>query len=107
MYRYIWKITLHSPDNTDAFVDYWRQSSSILQQYPGALGTHIHAVRGEPSSYFMVAEWESQESRDAMSFDIHNSNSALALEWRKLPNDESFGSVVRFAGEAFDQVGTT
>jgi hypothetical protein len=106
MYRYIWKIKLHSPEAEQELLDYWRVSSHILQQYPGAMGSHAHKVRGEVGSYFFVAEWQSMDARDAMSHDIHNGDSELACAWRSLPPNDSFGKVQTFAGEEIDIIVT-
>lgn len=99
MYRYVWKIKLTNSDKEKEFLSFWEETSAILQQYPGALGTHAHRVRGEPGTFFLVAEWESQEARDAMSHDIHNGDSEAAKKWRTYPKNDSFGGVISFAGE--------
>jgi len=104
MYRYIWKIKLNNPDDEDKFLAFWEETSAILQTYPGALGTHVNRVRNEIGSLFLVAEWESKESRDAMSNDIHNGDSAKARKWRSYPKSESFGEIIRFAGEEIGSV---
>ena len=104
MYRYIWKIKLNNPEDEQAFIDHWRESSTVLQEYPGAAGTHIHKVRNEPGCYFAVAEWESQEARDAMSEDTHDGTSERAQRWQKFAKNESFGEIISFAGEELDAV---
>lgn len=104
MYRYIWKIKLSDPAKEQAFIDHWREGSKILQEYDGALGTHIHKVRGEPDCFFAVAEWESQAARDAMDSDANHGNSERARRWQALPKNESFGEIISFAGEEFDAV---
>jgi quinol monooxygenase YgiN len=104
MYRYIWKIKLHNPKKHQEFIDFWHQVSDILQTYPGASGSHAHKLRGEEGSYFMMAEWESQAHRDAMSKDIHEGDSHSAKKWRALPSIDSFGENTIFAGEEIDQV---
>ena len=104
MYRYVWKIKLNDPTQTEEFISYWKETSQILQEYPGALGTHAHKLRGEEDSYFLIAEWESKSARDAMSHDIHNGDSERAKKWRSYPRNDSFGEVVSFAGEEFGVV---
>jgi len=99
MYRYIWKIKLNNFDDADKFIEHWRVSSTVLQKYEGALGTHIHKVRDEPGSYYAVAEWESKEARDAMAEDANNGNSELAKQWQQFPKNESFGEIINFQGE--------
>lgn len=104
MYRYVWKIKLKEPDKAEDFLNFWKETSEIIQKYPGALGTHAHMVRDEPGCYFLVAQWESQEARDAMSNDIHNSNNEQAKKWRSYPKNDSFGEVTSFAGEEIGSV---
>ncbi|MEI6581768.1 MAG: antibiotic biosynthesis monooxygenase [bacterium] len=104
MYRYIWKIKLNNPEDEQAFIDHWRESSKILQEYPGASGTHVHSVRDEPGCYFAVAEWESQEARDAMSDDTDEGTSDKARRWQKFAKNESFGEIINFAGQEIDVV---
>lgn len=104
MYRYIWRITLKDPSNEQAFIDHWRSGSQILQEYEGALGTHLHRVRDEPGSFFAVAEWESQAARDAMSQDANHGDSERAKRWQALPLNESFGEIISFAGEEYGAV---
>lgn len=99
MYRYIWKIKLDDPSREDEFVQHWKDGSSILQQFPGALGTHMHKVRGEENSFFAVAEWESQEARDEMQKEVEIGKTKRAIRWRKMPNNEDFGEIINFAGE--------
>ena len=102
MYRYIWTIELNqpvTPESEERFIDHWRMGSELLQQYPGALGTHIHRTRDSKiGSFFLVAEWESQEARDLMMQDAASGDSELAKQWRALPPNESFGDITAFAG---------
>lgn len=104
MYRYIWKIKLNNPNEEEKFITHWRESSTILQTFPGALGTHVHTVRNEPGSYYAVAEWESQEARDAMMEEVTNGTSERALAWRKFPKNDEFGEIISFAGPEVDVV---
>ncbi len=104
MYRFIWKIKLHKPEEEQVFIDHWKIGSKVLQEYSGALGTHIHRVRNEPGSFFAVAEWESQEARDAMQADAHKNESERARRWNQLPKNESFGDIIAFFGEEIDAV---
>jgi hypothetical protein len=104
MYRYIWKIELNNDVKEEDFINHWRTGSAILQTYMGALGTHIHEVRGQKRAYFAVAEWESQTARDSMMEDAEHGDSEQAQEWRSLPKNESFGRVINFAGAELDAV---
>ena len=98
MYRYEGRIKLKNQTEKQSFMANWRVGSTILQEQPGALGTHLHEVRDEPGSFFAVAEWESEEARDAMQSDAHANESDRAKRWNKLPKNESFGTVIAFFG---------
>lgn len=102
MYRFIWSIELNkpvTPESEQAFIDHWRRGSEVLQQYPGALGTHLHRTRDrEVGSFILMAEWESQEHRDAMDADVVRDESDLARQWNALPSNDSFGEIVVMAG---------
>lgn len=104
MYRYIWKIVLNDDVKEEDFISHWRVGSTILQEYEGALGTHMHKVRGEDRAYFAVAEWESKAARDAMDADVNHGDSERAKRWQALPLNESFGQIISFAGEESDAV---
>lgn len=104
MYRFVWHIKLDNPDDKQAFVDNWHNGSAIIQAYPGALGTHLHAVRDKPGEFFAVADWESQETRDAMQTDIDAGGSKRSQQWQQLPGAEKFGHITAFAGEEIETV---
>ena len=104
MYRFVWKIKLFKPEEEQAFIDHWKRGSAILQEYPGALGTHLHRVKNEPGSFFAVAEWESQAAREAMQADTAANKSERAQRWNKLPKNESFGDSTVFFGEELNAV---
>ncbi len=100
MYRYIWKIVLNADVTEQELVGHWRDSSTVLQEYAGALGTHLHKTRGEENSYFAVAEWESQAVRDAAMEDVHAGVSERSKRWLKFAKNDEFGLVdPHFAGE--------
>ena len=100
MYRYIWKIKLKEGVSEDDLVKHWSESSTVLQEYEGARGTHLHKTRGEENSYFAVAEWESQAARDAMTADVEAGVSERSKRWLKFAKNDDFGLVdPRFAGE--------
>ena len=98
MYRYIWKITLNNPKEVSELVSHWRAGSTLLQTYPGAMGTHFHEASGEPGCFFAVAEWESAQARENAMQDVEENTSETAKAWNLLPKNESFGEVVSFAG---------
>ena len=105
MYRFIWKIKLKDGFSDDQFIKHWRDASAILQEYPGAQGTLIHKTRGEDRTYFLVAQWESQEYRDAMQADIDAGLSDKAKRWHQFLKNGMFGDIqAAFAGEQIGEV---
>jgi len=104
MYRFVWKIKLNKPAEEEAFINHWREGSKIIQEYAGAMGTHLHRVRNEPGCFFAVAEWESREARDAMQADAEVGDSERAQRWQKLPKNASFGEGINFFGEEVSTV---
>lgn len=105
MYRYIWKIKLSDDVTDEEFVTHWHDASAILQEYPGARGTLIHRARDEERTYFLVAQWESQELRDKMQAEIDAGKTERAKRWQKFSKNESFGEIqATFAGEQIGEV---
>ncbi len=105
MYRFIWKIELNDSVTDQEFIKHWHDASVVLQEYPGAKGTLIHKTRDEERTYFLVAQWESQEFRDAMQADIDAGDSDRAKRWKQFPKNETFGDIqVVFAGEQIGEV---
>ena len=94
MFRYVWTMELGDPGKAGDFREHWRQVSSVLQTYPGALGSHLHEVTDGPGDFLMIGEWESKEARDAMHEDIHHGDSEAAQRWRNLPPDNVFGRIL-------------
>lgn len=105
MYRFIWKIKLADSVTDDQFIKHWHNASVILQEYPGARGTLIHKARDEERTYFLVAQWESQEFRDKMQSEIDAGQTELAKRWHAFPRNETFGEIqVVMAGEEIGSV---
>lgn len=105
MYRFVWKIRLAENVTDETFIKHWHDSSAILQEYPGAKGTLIHKARDEDRTYFLVAQWESQEQRDAMQAEIDRGQTERAKRWQQFPKNETFGDIqLRFAGEQIGAV---
>ncbi len=105
MYRFIWKIKLSDKVTDDEFIKHWHDSSAVLQEFPGARGTLIHKARDEDRTYFLVAQWESQEARDKMQAEINAGETERAQRWQKFPKNETFGEhQARFAGEEIGSV---
>ena len=85
MYRYIWKINLKDSVSEEDFKKHRHDGSMILQEYPGAIGTHIHAARYEARSFFLVAGRESTTARNAMSQDAELGQADGANQWKVFP----------------------
>ena len=105
MYRFIWKIKLNDDVSDEVFIAHWHDASAILQDYPGARGTLIHRSRDEPKTFFLVAQWESQELRDKMQAEIDAGETERAKRWQKFPPSETLGEIqAMFAGEQIGEV---
>ena len=105
MYRFIWKIKLNDNVTDEQFIKHWHDASKVLQEYPGARGTLIHKTRDEDKSYFLVAQWESQQARDAMQAEVEAGQSSRAIRWQQFPKNETFGNIeIIFAGEEIGSV---
>ncbi len=105
MYRFIWKIKLNDTVTDEEFIKHWHDASSVLQEYNGAAGTLIHKARGEDRTYFLVAQWESQDARDKMQTEIDAGQTERAKRWQAFPKSETFGDIqVVMAGEEIGSV---
>ena len=90
-YRYIWKIKLDPKYSEEEFVKFWRETSQILQEYPGAKGTKMTKVEGEARTYLAIAEWESKAARDFMSQDSKAGKSERSKRWLKYSSNDHWG----------------
>ena len=100
VYRYIWKITLNEDVREQDFINHWRESSTVLQEYPGALGTHLHRMRNDDRTFFAVAEWESMAARDAMQAETKEGKTDRAKSWQQFMKNHTFGEIdVHLMGE--------
>ena len=105
MYRFIWKIKLKDDVSDEDFIDHWHNSSMFLQEYPGAMGTLIHKARDEDRTYFLIAQWESQQQRDSMQQEIDAGQTKRAKRWQEFPSNTTFGEIqAMFAGEEIGAV---
>ena len=105
-YKFIWKIKLDPEFSEEEFIKFWRETSQILQEYPGAMGTKMNKVVEEDRTYIAIAEWESKDARDSMQADIDNPNgSARSKRWQKYAKNESWGEItLRIRAEEIDEV---
>lgn len=64
--HYIFEVRIREGYTADQYADAWVRASEIIQQAPGALGTHLHRKIGEPNVLLAIASWASKAQRDAM-----------------------------------------
>lgn len=108
MYRFVWKIKLNDSVTDEEFIKHWHDASTVLQEYPGAKGTLIHKARNEDRTYFLIAQWESQATRDAMQAEIDAGETERAKRWQQYPKNDTFGEIqATFAGEEIGAVAPT
>ncbi|MEK7603187.1 MAG: hypothetical protein AAB459_03015 [Patescibacteria group bacterium] len=91
MYKFIWKIQIDRKFTEQEFINFWRETSTILQKYKGAAGTIIHKVEGEERTYMAIASWQTKADRDAMQADTDSGDSELAKRWQKYPKNSEWG----------------
>lgn len=48
----------------EAYGEAWVRASEIIQQAPGARGTHLHRKIGEEGVLLAIASWDSKPDRD-------------------------------------------
>jgi quinol monooxygenase YgiN len=93
-YRYIWTMELTDPDRRSEFIEHWQRVSSILQSFPGALGSHLHELEGEAGTLLMIGEWTDAAARARASAGIRDGVSEQSRLFQELPPDESFGKKI-------------
>ena len=64
--KYIFEVRIKPGYRAEQYADAWVRVSQILQQAPGARGTHLHRMIGDPDRLIAIASWESKSARDAM-----------------------------------------
>jgi len=81
MYRIIFE---HHPlpDKIIEFQGAWKNSSDIIQTYPGARGTRLFRSLDDPTTFYAIADWESKEARDSAMDEIGRRKDAKSvLHW--------------------------
>lgn len=81
MYRIIFE---HHPfpEKIKEFQQAWKNSSDIIQTYPGALGTKLFASLDDPNVFYAIADWDSKEARDrAMEEIAKRDDGQSILRW--------------------------
>ena len=64
MYRIIFE-HCPKPDQEVQFIAQWQWGSDIIQTYPGARGSKLFRMNGNPGRIYAMAEWDSKEARAA------------------------------------------
>lgn len=64
--KYIFKVTVNQGHSAEQYAQAWVKASRLIQQAPGALGTELHRMIGNPDVLLAIAHWESKAAREAM-----------------------------------------
>lgn len=84
--KFIFEVRMKPGYTVDEYAEAWIRASEIIQQAPGALGTHLHRKIGEPDVLLAIAHWESKAHRDAK--DDHRSAIVHAILEKHAANCE-------------------
>lgn len=63
--KFIFEVRMKPGYTADEYADAWVRASTIIQQAPGARGTHLHRKIGDPNTLLAIASWDSKAQRDA------------------------------------------
>ncbi|WP_317932917.1 antibiotic biosynthesis monooxygenase family protein [Halioxenophilus sp. WMMB6] len=64
--KFIFEVTIKPGFQVEEYAAAWVAASSLIQQAPGALGTHLHRHLQDERKLIAIAEWRSKAERDAM-----------------------------------------
>jgi heme-degrading monooxygenase HmoA len=64
--KYLFEVRIKPGHSAEQYAAAWVQVSRILQRAPGARGTRLHRMIGDPSRLLAIASWQSKSARDAM-----------------------------------------
>ena len=73
--KYIFEIHIKEGYTAEDYAEAWLRASELIQRAPGACGTELHRMIGDPDRLIAIAHWENKASRDAMESQ-HNSDVA-------------------------------
>lgn len=62
---FIFEVKVRDGHEARQYADAWVRVSEIIQRAPGARGTRLHRMIGDPTRLIAIASWDSKESRDA------------------------------------------
>ncbi|WP_111494656.1 MULTISPECIES: antibiotic biosynthesis monooxygenase family protein [Marinobacter] len=64
--KYIFEVTVKDGHTAEEYADAWVRASELIQQAPGARGTELHRMIGDPRRLIAIAHWDTKANRDAM-----------------------------------------
>jgi heme-degrading monooxygenase HmoA len=62
---FVFEVTVKAGHTADAYAEAWVAASKIIQRAPGARGTRLHRMIGDPRRLIAIASWDSKADRDA------------------------------------------
>jgi hypothetical protein len=62
-FRFVFMVRFEQKADMDAYIAFWKEMSTLIQQEHGARGTRLHRVKGERFTVLAIAEWESKDAR--------------------------------------------
>jgi hypothetical protein len=62
--KFLFEVRIKPGYVAEQYAEAWVRASEIIQQAPGARGTHLHRKIGEPNVLLAIAEWASKSDRD-------------------------------------------
>lgn len=62
---FIFEVRIREGHRAEQYADAWVRVSEIIQRAPGARGTRLHRMIGDPGRLIAIASWDSKSSRDA------------------------------------------
>lgn len=78
--KYIFEVRIKPGYRAEQYAEAWVRASKLLQQAPGARGTRLHRMIGDPNRLIAIASWESKSARDAMESHLGDAVKAIFKE---------------------------
>ncbi len=64
--KYLFEVHIKDGHTAEEYAEAWVRASEIIQRAHGARGTALHRKMDDANVLIAIAEWDSQEDRDAM-----------------------------------------
>lgn len=93
--KYIFRISIKPGHSAEQYANAWVRASELIQKAPGAKGTELHRMIGNPNELLAIAHWESKAARDAME-------SGKAAAVRDIVNSQAPFVDIQLIGEFAD-----